>query len=74
LTAEDLADINDGAGNLVDVDPTTILGPLDHNGGLTQTHALLVGSPAIDAGNPMILMPPASDQRGIPYERCYVRH
>ena len=29
-----------------------ILGPLQNNGGPTQTHALLSGSPAIDAGNP----------------------
>ncbi len=28
------------------------LGPLQNNGGLTQTMALLPGSPAIDAGNP----------------------
>jgi hypothetical protein len=28
------------------------LGPLQNNGGATQTHALLAGSPAIDAGNP----------------------
>jgi hypothetical protein len=28
------------------------LGPLQNNGGPTQTHALLSGSPAIDAGNP----------------------
>ena len=27
------------------------LGPLEQNGGPTQTHALLAGSPAIDAGN-----------------------
>jgi CSLREA domain-containing protein len=29
-----------------------LLGPLRNNGGPTQTHALLPGSPAIDAGNP----------------------
>ena len=28
------------------------LGPLQNNGGPTQTHALLSGSPAIDGGNP----------------------
>ncbi len=28
------------------------IGPLQNNGGPTQTHALLPGSPAIDAGNP----------------------
>ena len=29
-----------------------ILGPLKNNGGPTQTHALVAGSPAIDAGDP----------------------
>jgi hypothetical protein len=29
-----------------------MLGPLQNNGGPTQTHALLAGSPAIDGGNP----------------------
>jgi Putative Ig domain len=29
-----------------------ILGPLQNNGGPTETHALVAGSPAIDAGNP----------------------
>ncbi|MGB7951982.1 MAG: choice-of-anchor Q domain-containing protein, partial [Candidatus Binatia bacterium] len=29
-----------------------LLGPLQNNGGPTQTHALLAGSPAIDAGSP----------------------
>jgi len=31
---------------------TTMLGTLQDNGGPTSTHALLAGSPAIDAGNP----------------------
>lgn len=35
-------------GNLLNVDP--LLGPLQENGGPTLTHALLPGSPAIDAG------------------------
>jgi hypothetical protein len=38
------------AGGFVLADPK--LGPLQNNGGPTQTHALLFGSPAIDAGNP----------------------
>ncbi len=41
-----------------------LLGPLQNNGGPTQTHALLPGSPAIDAvtgGCP----PPVTDQRGV---------
>ena len=37
-------------GNLLGVDPR--LGPLQDNGGSTQTHSLLAGSPAVDAGNP----------------------
>ena len=37
-------------GNPLLADPK--VGPLQNNGGPTQTHALLVGSPAIDGGNP----------------------
>ena len=40
------------------------LGPLADNGGPTQTHALLPGSPAIDAAD--LLAAPATDQRGLP--------
>ncbi len=40
------------------------LGPLANNGGLTQTHALLLGSPAIDAADPIDCLP--FDQRGQP--------
>ena len=53
-------------GNVYGEDP--LLGPLGNYGGYTPTHALLAGSPAIDAadstnvdGNPVTL-----DQRGIP--------
>ena len=55
-------------GDVVSANP--LLGPLQHNGGPTPTHALLPGSPAIDAipvancndweGNPV-----AVDQRGV---------
>jgi hypothetical protein len=41
-----------------------LLAPLASNGGVTQTMALLPGSPAIDAGNNSTC--PATDQRGIP--------
>jgi hypothetical protein len=46
-----------------------LLGPLQDNGGSTWTHALLAGSPAIDAGNPAGCkdandVPLATDQRG----------
>jgi CSLREA domain-containing protein len=37
-------------GNITGQDP--VLGPLQNNGGATQTLALVAGSPAIDAGNP----------------------
>ena len=36
--------------DITNVDP--LLGPLQQNGGLTPTHALLEGSPAIDSGDP----------------------
>ena len=39
------------------------IGPLADNGGPTQTHALLAGSPAIDAGDDAAC--PAVDQRGV---------
>ena len=38
-----------GAGNILNQSP--LLGALADNGGPTQTHALLAGSPALDAGN-----------------------
>jgi predicted outer membrane repeat protein len=40
-----------------------LLGPLADNGGLTQTMALLPGSPAIDAGDSANC--PSTDQRGV---------
>jgi hypothetical protein len=40
-----------------------MLGPLADNGGLTLTHALLPGSPALDAANNGAC--PATDQRGV---------
>jgi predicted outer membrane repeat protein len=60
----------DGGGNLswpdntcpgLNADP--LLGPLQNNGGPTQTHALLAGSPAIDAA--LLANCPAADQRGV---------
>ena len=47
-------------GNIVGQDP--VLGPLADNGGPTFTHALLTGSPAINAGDSGTL---TTDQRGI---------
>ncbi|HWS89213.1 MAG TPA: Calx-beta domain-containing protein [Pyrinomonadaceae bacterium] len=46
--------------NVTGVDP--LLGPLQNNGGPTRTHALLAGSPAIDAGDGGGL---TTDQRGL---------
>src|SRR5262249_38817193 len=49
------------AGDLQNTDPQ--LGPLLNNGGMTPTHALLPGSPAIDAGTNAGC--PSTDQRGV---------
>jgi hypothetical protein len=43
----------DTTGNITGQDPN--LGPLQNNGGPTQTHKLLAGSPALDAGNSCVL-------------------
>jgi hypothetical protein len=48
------------AGDIINTNP--MLGPLASNGGATQTHALLPGSPAINAGQPG----QPGDQRGYP--------
>jgi hypothetical protein len=50
-----------GPPDLPNTDP--MLGPLADNGGPTQTHALLTGSPAIDAGDTPSCA--ALDQRGV---------
>lgn len=54
-------------GNIVGLDPK--LGPLADNGGPTETRALLIGSPAINAGDNELAVDPdgeplATDQRG----------
>ena len=64
---------DDGGGNLtgpgdqINTDP--LLGPLQNNGGPTQTHALLPSSPAIDTGDPSFTPPPFYDQRGPDFYR-----
>jgi hypothetical protein len=64
---------DDGGGNLtapgdqVNTDP--MLGPLQDNGSPTYTHALLMGSPAIDMGDPSFTPPPDYDQRGPGFPR-----
>src|SRR5437868_1396022 len=54
-------------GDQINTDP--MLGPLQNNGGLTFTHELLIGSPAINTGDPNFTPPPFYDQRGIGYDR-----
>ena len=62
---------NDGPGDIV-VNAaevfSQVLGPLQDNGGPTETHALLAGSPAIDAGEAVCAdaddNPLTTDQRG----------
>jgi uncharacterized repeat protein (TIGR01451 family) len=52
-----------GSGDLLNVTPQ--LGPLQNNGGPTQTLALLPGSPALDAGDSNAKGLPSTDQRGL---------
>ena len=55
--------LTSGVGDLFNVAPADVkLGPLQDNGGPTFTHALLCGSPAINAGSNSNA--PATDQRG----------
>jgi hypothetical protein len=56
-----------GPGDQINTDP--MIGPLQDNGGPTLTHALLPGSPAIDAGDPRFTPPPNYDQRGPGFRR-----
>jgi hypothetical protein len=60
-----------GPGDQINTDP--LLGPLRDNGGPTLTHALLPGSPAIDAGDPNFTPPPFHDQRGPCFYRVFGR-
>jgi len=61
--------INDLGGTQLDADAK--LGPLADNGGPTQTHALLTGSPAIDASTDPVasFTGNAYDQRGPGFAR-----
>lgn len=67
LSSDDGGGILTGPGDQVNTDP--LLGPLQDNGGPTFTHALLSGSPAIDAGDPNFTPPPDYDQRGPGFPR-----
>lgn len=64
LSSDDGGGYLTGPGDQINTDP--LLGPLQDNGGSTFTHALLPGSPAIDAGDPNFHPPPFNDQRGCP--------
>ena len=69
LSSDDGGGYLTGPGDQINTDP--LLGPLQSNGGPTFTHALLPGSPAIDAGDPNFSPPPFNDQRGCPFERVF---
>ncbi len=56
------ATIDDLGGNIFAVSAN--LGPLGDNGGPTLTHVPNESSPVIDAGDPAVAKPPATDQRG----------
>lgn len=58
------------------INPNARLGPLQNNGGITLTHALLNGSPAIDRGNNALVSADSFDLNGngntgelIPYDQ-----
>src|SRR5690242_17133836 len=63
--------VNGTNGNQVGVDVATVLNPpLADNDGPTKTHALIAGSPALDAGDDSYVLDPlgnplAADQRGL---------
>ena len=66
----------DASFSVIGPDVAPLLGPLAFNGGPTQTHALLPGSPAIDAGSNALAVdfgfpenPLVSDQRGDGFDR-----
>ena len=69
LSSDDAGGYLTGPGDQINTDP--LLGPLQNNGGPTFTHALLPGSPAIDAGDPNFSPPPFNDQRGCHFDRVF---
>ena len=66
LSSDDGGGYLNGPGDQINADP--MLGPLQDNGGPTLTHALLPGSPAINAGDPNFA-PGPYDQRGPGFDR-----
>jgi len=69
VCSDDGSGFLNGPGDQINTDP--MLGPLQDNGGPTFTHALLPGSPAIDAGDPNFTPPPDYDQRGPGFVRVF---
>src|SRR5204862_2675654 len=67
LSSDDGSGYLTGPGDQINTD--ALLGPLQDNGGPTFTHALLPGSPAIDAGDLSFTPPPFYDQRGPGFDR-----
>jgi hypothetical protein len=67
LSSDDGGGLLTATGDQINTDP--MLGPLQDNGGPTFTHELLIGSPAINAGDPSFTPPPFYDQRGPGYPR-----
>src|SRR5437879_2073608 len=67
LSSDNADGLLNGPGDQINTEP--MLGPLQDNGGPTLTHALLPGSPAIDAGDPNFTPPPFFDQRGPGFNR-----
>src|SRR5262249_59725847 len=67
LSDDDGGGVLTAMGDQINVDP--MLGPLQDNGGGTLTHALLPGSPAIDAGKSFATG--TTDQRGAGFVRTF---
>ncbi len=63
-----LSDTSDGGNNTFSVADMN-LGPLQNNGGATQTRLPLPTSPAFNTGDPAFVSPPTFDQRGTGYDR-----
>jgi predicted outer membrane repeat protein len=64
-----LSDDNSATNSFIPNAGNLLLGPLANNGGPTLTHALLPGSPAIDAGTNMAATDSLYDQRGPGFRR-----
>jgi hypothetical protein len=69
LSSDDGGGFLTGPGDQINTDP--MLGSLQNNGGPTFTHELLLGSPAINTGDPNFTPPPEFDQRGAGFPRVY---